>query len=150
MSHPLNVLPQEPEPWYAKGLHFKCTGCGQCCTGAPGYVWVEESEIAEMAAALNMAFDAFTKRYIRKVGDRYSLIEDSKTYDCVFLKDNKCAVYQARPQQCRTFPWWIQNLRSKEDWDNASEFCEGMNHKDAPLVPFETIDEQLKRKDVDL
>ena len=23
-----------PEPWYKDGLRFKCTGCGDCCTGA--------------------------------------------------------------------------------------------------------------------
>ena len=25
------------EPWYQDGLQFRCTRCGNCCTGAPGY-----------------------------------------------------------------------------------------------------------------
>ena len=34
--------PRQPsDAWYAEeGLAFECTGCGDCCTGAPGYVWV--------------------------------------------------------------------------------------------------------------
>ena len=33
-------------PWYAAGLRFFCTQCGDCCSGAPGFVWVNEEEIA--------------------------------------------------------------------------------------------------------
>ena len=38
------------KPWYADGLQFECTQCGDCCTGAPGYVWVNKSEIEALAA----------------------------------------------------------------------------------------------------
>ena len=31
----------ESAPWYRDGLRFTCTRCGNCCTGAPGYVWVD-------------------------------------------------------------------------------------------------------------
>jgi len=34
----------------------------------------------------------------------------------VFLKDKQCTVYPVRPAQCRTFPWWKENLSSKEAW----------------------------------
>ena len=36
--------------WYDAGLKFQCTRCGACCTGAPGYVWVNGEEIARLAA----------------------------------------------------------------------------------------------------
>ena len=38
-----NLIPKEvrAEPWYRDGLRFACTRCGACCTGAPGYVWVD-------------------------------------------------------------------------------------------------------------
>ncbi|MFM1805538.1 MAG: hypothetical protein RL136_2417, partial [Planctomycetota bacterium] len=26
-------------PWYAEGLRFECTQCGNCCSGGPGAVW---------------------------------------------------------------------------------------------------------------
>lgn len=136
----LHVLPEEP--WYAEGLRFKCTECGRCCTGAPGYTWVNESEIHAIAAFLNISVETFCRRYLRQVGNRLALLEHPTHYDCVFLKDKKCQIYSVRPTQCRTFPWWKRNLKSKEDWEEAARFCEGI-HSDAPLVPYETISEQL-------
>lgn len=132
------------KPWFEEGLRFKCTGCGGCCTGSPGYVWVDEDEISTMANHLNISIEAFGKKYLRKIKGRYSLIEDQQNYDCVFLKDNRCTIYNARPKQCRTYPWWLSNIRSKAHWERASQMCEGINHKDAPLIPASTI---LKEQD---
>ena len=42
------------EPWYRDGLKFACTGCGDCCTGEPGYVWVNKAEIETLAAAVGL------------------------------------------------------------------------------------------------
>lgn len=130
------------QKWYKEGLSFKCTECGKCCTGSPGYVWVSPQEIEEMALFLNLPLDQFIQRYIRKVGKRFSLIESKITYDCIFLKDKKCQVYGARPIQCRTFPWWPQNLSSPTAWEETAKHCEGIQ-AEATKVPFEKIEEQL-------
>ncbi|WP_068470114.1 YkgJ family cysteine cluster protein [Candidatus Protochlamydia phocaeensis] len=132
---------QEDDPWYRKGLSFKCTGCGQCCTGAPGYIWVSEQEIEQIAAFLQISLHEFSQRYLRRVKGKWSLLELPKTYDCVFLKDKKCQIYPVRPTQCRTYPWWPQNLKSEKDWQEAAKICEGIC-LDAPLVAFEAIEEQ--------
>ncbi|MFN0065440.1 MAG: YkgJ family cysteine cluster protein [Chlamydiales bacterium] len=128
---------------YEKGLRFQCTECGKCCTGTPGYVWVSEKEIEEMTAFLGMDLPTFRKKYIRRIGQRYSLVESKITYDCVFLKNKKCQLYKARPIQCRTFPFWPQNVRSEEAWEETARECEGIN-ADAPLVPKEQIESALK------
>lgn len=130
--------------WYQEGLKFKCTECGKCCTGAPGYVWVSEKEMEEMAAFLNLTLKDFMRIYVRRVGQRYSLNESSKTFDCVFLKEKKCQVYGARPLQCRTYPWWPDNLRTPASWKETAQTCEGIN-EDAPLVSFEMIEENRKK-----
>ena len=131
------------EPWYSQGLRFKCTGCGRCCTGSPGVVWVTEDEIVALAEYLSLSLEDFVTKYIRLVDDRFALEEDPKNYDCVFLKDKRCTVYEKRPSQCRTYPWWVHNLTSKEEWLAEAMHCEGINHKDAPLVPYEEIKQQL-------
>lgn len=135
---------KEPEDhWYAEGLRFKCTECGMCCTGSPGYVWVTKEEIDQIATFLNLTVDRVMKTYIRQKDNRYALIEKrSQNFDCIFLKDKKCSIYKVRPKQCRTFPWWIQNLKSQEAWSNAGTFCEGINDK-APLIQFEEIQKNL-------
>ncbi len=132
--------------WYKDGLRFKCTGCGDCCTGAPGHVWVTEKEIVGMAETFKITPEAFSKKYTRLVGSRLSLIEDPHTYDCVFLEDKKCQLYNARPKQCSTFPWWDENLSSPGAWENTAKSCEGIDHPDAALISFETIETERTRK----
>lgn len=146
MSNPLAII-ENDKPWYSQGLRFGCTGCGKCCTGAPGYVWIEPDEILKMASHLQLTVDDFAKQYLRKVNGSYSLKERPKTYDCVFLEGNACSIYELRPKQCRTFPWWVQNLQTPEDWESAAKRCEGINHPDAPLVQFTHIREQMKDGD---
>lgn len=126
------------EVWYKEGLRFSCTGCGACCTGSPGYVWVTDEEIQEMADFLGIDPHLFGRRYIRLVYGRKALVEMKKTFDCVFLKDKQCSLYTARPKQCRTFPWWQQNLTTLESWKEAAKFCEGIS-EETPLVSLDEI-----------
>lgn len=126
------------EKWYKNGLRFSCTQCGACCTGSPGFVWVSDQEIEDIASYLDIDVLVFQRKYIRIVWGRKALIEMRKNYDCVFLKEGKCSVYHVRPQQCRTFPWWVENLKSPEAWQEAARHCEGIS-QDAPLVSIEKI-----------
>lgn len=135
------------KPWYKDGLSFKCTGCGQCCTGPAGYVFVNDAEMQALANTLNLPLDEFTKRYVRKVGNQLSLKERAVSptqYDCVFLEGKRCTVYDARPTQCRTFPWWHDNLSTKEQWKETALRCEGINHPDAPVISLEEIERNLQ------
>ena len=140
-----NCLPilETTQPWFEKGLRFHCTECGKCCTGAPGYVWVTHEEIQSIAAHLNMQPDAFIKKYIRKVGDRFSLIENRKDFSCPFLKEKRCTIYPVRPKQCKTFPWWLENIRSEQAWKDAASFCEGINHPDGKVYSSKEVMHEL-------
>jgi hypothetical protein len=131
----------EEKPWYSCGLKFTCKECGKCCTGFPGYVWVKESEIKEIAELLAISEDEMKKKYLRRVGGSWALKEMPRNYDCVFLQDRRCKIYARRPHQCRTFPWWNTLLSSKEEWEKAARYCEGMS-PDAPSVPFEEIEKR--------
>lgn len=131
-----------PTPWFKNGLRFKCTECGGCCTGAPGEVPVSDEEIQAIATELDMAIDLFKRRFLRLKDNRYLLTEKKKTYDCIFLKDKKCGIYKARPKQCRTYPWWKENLTSEESWRVEAKRCEGIN-MEAPLISFEEISSHL-------
>ncbi len=116
------------EPWYRDGLRFQCTGCGDCCTGAPGYVWVSDEEIRRLADALGLSAAAFEARYTRSVGDRKSLLEVDHG-DCVFFdrSSRQCRVYEHRPLQCRTWPFWQSNLRTPAMWQAVARVCPGCN-----------------------
>jgi uncharacterized protein len=118
-------------PWYADGLAFQCTQCGQCCSGpASGYVWVDDQEISAMATQLEMSDDleGFRRRFVRRVGTKESLVEYSDG-DCIFLdpRERRCLVYAARPKQCRTWPFWSSNLVNEQAWNRTSQQCPGCN-----------------------
>lgn len=116
----------ETTPWYAEGLRFECRGCGHCCRGPGGYVWVDADEIRALAAALGMELDAFGKKYLRRTNRGYALI-DSAVGDCILLGgDGRCSVYEARPLQCRTYPWWPEVVASRRQWEEEKDNCPGV------------------------
>ena len=123
------------DPWYQDGLRFQCVQCGSCCTGAPGYVWVNRAEIEALAAAIRLDVEEFRRRYVRKVGIRNSLIEFPNG-DCVFFhpESRSCQVYQDRPRQCRTWPFWSSNLSTPAAWEEMCKRCPGGNR--GRLVPL--------------
>jgi Fe-S-cluster containining protein len=128
-------------PWYKDGLRFRCTGCGDCCTGAPGYVWVNRQEIAALAARLELDVDKFERKYVRRIGIRKSLVEYPNG-DCVFFDNQtrKCTVYEDRPRQCRTWPFWGSNIRTEQDWAETCEVCPGSGK--GKLYTLQQIEEQ--------
>lgn len=133
------------QPWYKDGLRFKCTGCGDCCTGSAGYVWVNQAEINALAEHLEMTPAAFEIKYVRHVGVRRSLKELPKSnYDCVFFdnKTRQCQVYEHRPRQCRTWPFWNSNIRTPEAWEETCQVCPGSGK--GKLYQLETITEQTE------
>lgn len=134
---------ESKQPWYHEGLRFECTGCGQCCTGAPGYVWVSAEEIERLAAVVGLGVAQFEEKYVRSVGKRKSLIEFPNG-DCVFYdnRTKRCKVYGARPAQCRTWPFWESNVRTPRAWQETCQACPGCGQ--GPLIPVEKIEASVK------
>jgi Fe-S-cluster containining protein len=128
-------------PWYNAGLKFECTQCGDCCTGAPGFVWVNQAEIAALASVVRLEVDEFEDKYVRRVGVRKSL-KEFPNGDCVFFDTQKrnCSVYEGRPRQCRTWPFWDSNLKTPEDWKHTCSVCPGSGK--GRLYSIEEIEER--------
>ena len=131
-------------PWYVGGLAFECTQCGRCCAGPEeGYVWVSEDDITAIANHLGILEGEMHRRYVRKVGRRYTLIERAGNRDCIFLDtqpdgSRRCRIYSVRPVQCRTWPFWPSNLTSPEAWAAAGLRCRGINR--GGLIEFDEIE----------
>jgi uncharacterized protein len=130
-------------PWYHAGLRFTCTQCGDCCTGTPGHVWVNNEEIVALAAATGKDVEEYEDQFVRRVGARKSL-KELPNGDCVMLdaQSRKCTVYGARPRQCRTWPFWDSNLKSPEDWKHTCAVCPGSGRGE--LHTIEQIDAQRR------
>ena len=143
----LDVLPNsaDNQTWYGDGLRFTCTQCGNCCTGGPGFVWISVEEVVRLAKHLKQTPEEVVEKYCRKVDGKFSLRERRNArgeYDCIFLKEETarrkegeetvvyakrvCTIYEARPLQCRTWPFWPENLRDEQSWSRSSKRCPGM------------------------
>lgn len=119
------------EKWYKDGLRFKCTQCGNCCTGPEGYVWVNDEEIAQIATTIGKSIEETRSEHTRAVGRRVSLREFANG-DCTFFdsETRRCKIYAARPRQCRTWPFWNSNIDHRESWQHVQQVCPGAGKGD--------------------
>lgn len=98
-----------------------------------------------MAAHFGLSVAEFESKYVHRVRGIRSLKERKTEHgrDCIFLDRESqpgkalCSIYEVRPQQCRTWPFWPENLRSEGAWARAARGCPGMN--EGTLVPVELI-----------
>jgi len=100
---------------------FDNSGCelcdGNCCIGESGYIWVNNSEILAISRFLGIDKDIFVSDYLIKVGYKYSIREiklSENSYSCIFF-DKGCKIYDVRPTQCRTFPFWDYFIQYPEE-----------------------------------
>lgn len=137
---------REP-PWYQKGLQFSCTQCGNCCTGAPGVVWVSDEELREIAGYLNKSIGEIRLMHTRLVGAKVSLKEYANG-DCTFFdgRTRRCKVYPVRPIQCQTWPFWPSNLATEERWEQVQQVCPGSSQGD--FISMEDIEAQAHKIDI--
>ena len=129
------------EPWYKDGLRFKCTHCGNCCTGEPGYVWVDEAEIEAIARYRTEPAEQVIGLYTRVAKQGRSLRE-KENGDCVFYdRAAGCTIYPVRPRQCRTWPFWQTNVETPQAWQKTCEICPGSGKGD--LISADEITRRL-------
>ncbi len=132
-------MPEQLEPeWYSDGLRFTCTQCGDCCTGSPGYVWVDDQELAAIADHLHTSIGELRLLHTRPARGGTSLREFTNG-DCTFLdpQTRRCRVYAVRPRQCRTWPFWKSNIATPEAWQKTCSVCPGAGRGE--FVPVEDI-----------
>ena len=106
-----------------------CNSCGgRCCCGESGNIFVTKSEIVEIANFLNLPVETFLSDFCRKEGYRYSIkeIKSDGEYRCLFLSEkNLCEIYEVRPHQCKTFPFW-DRYRDGKNRDELIRECPGV------------------------
>lgn len=135
--------------FYKKGLHFECQGSGKCCMsrGEYGYVYLTQFDAKRMAKVLGLTLSEFKQQYCRVSGGVLHLIQPEESINCRFLVNNRCDVYEGRPTQCRTWPFWPENMNPKAWKRDVIDFCPGANIKTKrSLKSHDVIAEQLKEQ----
>ena len=83
---------------------FKCQRCGICCRW-PGHVLLTDEDITQLALATGISENRFIEQHTQLASNRRQLsLKECPDGRCIFLKEEGCAFYAARPEQCRNFP----------------------------------------------
>lgn len=132
--------------WWKSGVRFECQGSGKCCVshGEYGNVWMSGFDRKRMAKVLKMTTAEFTRKHCEKSLGMFRLKEDTPTGDCRFLEGKRCGVYEGRPTQCRTWPFWPEVMNSKTWKKEVSSFCPGVGK--GRVWPAEEIEKILKEQ----
>jgi uncharacterized protein len=115
-----------------KKVNFKCQRCSCCCRFAPGVVFLSREDAEKIAANLELPLNDFIKKCCREIyrnGKKVVALKEKSNYDCIFW-NNGCIVYEARPVQCRTYPFWPFIVESEESWHKEAKKCMGINSAD--------------------
>ena len=140
------------EPFYAEGLRFSCTRCAFCCRGDPGYVFLSKRDIMALLTRLDLDFRRFYQEYctlvdtgsgmVLSLRERRRLVAGGAiSNDCVFWAEEGCSVYQDRPIQCSSYPFWSSILDTKAAWRAESRSCPGIGCGELRSRPY--IEERL-------
>jgi Fe-S-cluster containining protein len=133
-----------PVPWYQSGLSFSCTRCSACCRGGPGFVFLAKDDLRRLLSRLSLDFPAFFETYCTLVnqGTGWAIsLKEKKNFDCVFWSSQGCSVYEDRPVQCSTFPFWSSIMESRISWKDAGNDCPGIGQGE--LRSRDYIEERL-------
>ena len=132
---------QHSDPATATSIHlpFDCTGCGKCCK-TRGTVLLSPEELVKAAKLLRISIQEFKQLYVAKEQEMDDAVSTTipelrpigwvqlrdkeeeatdlssgyRSGGCIFLdEENKCKIYEARPMQCSTYPFWPRIMASR-------------------------------------
>lgn len=129
--------------WWNEGLPFACTQSGKCCHARDGYahVHLNRREQLRLARHLGLPLREFLATYTQTDPDGHVGLRFVNGR-CVLLDGAACSVHEAKPTQCRTWPFWPELLRSRAAYDReVRSFCPGS--RAGPIVPGAAIRSQL-------
>jgi len=114
---------------YKEGIRFECQGSGKCCVSRDsyGFVYLSGNDLKRFSNYFKLSIKKFKEEYCQITDGFVHLIEKTELNgNCIFLKDKKCTVYTCRPSQCRTWPFWNENMNAKV-WNNKISInCPGI------------------------
>ena len=114
---------------YKEGMRFECQGSGNCCVSRDsyGFVYLSPGDLKRFSKDLNISIKKFKEKYCQVTDGFIHLIEKKNLKGkCIFLKKNRCSVYKSRPSQCRTWPFWNENMDAKVWNQDISVNCPGI------------------------
>jgi len=92
-------------------------------------VFLSQTDLTRLSKHLLITEEACIVTYCRYVpmgSFKMISLTEHKNYDCIFLTEKGCSVYEGRPEQCRTYPFWSSIVEDKAAWEAEMTSCPGM------------------------
>lgn len=117
------------ENWWSGGVYFSCLGCGRCCRGEPGAIFVTDEEVRSIMGFLDIQDQITFRRKYMTGRWKHQSIAEKRNGECIFhdLSTNRCSIYPVRPSQCSLFPFWPSVMASRSAWIRHARKCPGMD-----------------------
>ena len=130
---------------FKEGIKFECQGSGNCCVsrGSYGFVYLSDKDLKRFSNYFKLSIDKFKSKFCQ-ITDGFIHLSEKKSFNgkCIFLKNNRCTVYESRPSQCRTWPFWNDNMNAKVWNKDISINCPGVGK--GKIIKKKEIDKFLK------
>lgn len=80
-----------------------CTTCANCCkTLRPSF---SQDDQQKLANKFGISVDQFRQKYLELKEDDGEAVWQINKSPCPFLENNKCTIYNDRPEDCRQYPY---------------------------------------------
>ena len=114
--------------WWSNGIRFECQESARCCVsrGEYGYVYLTLEDRRRLASHFGVPTREFTRRWCAKTDGLFHLLDAPGRGECIFLEGTRCGVYEGRPTQCRTWPFWPDMMSAKAWSKEVLGFCPGV------------------------
>ena len=139
---------QSERTFLSDGIRFSCARCSGCCCGRPGVVFLSAEELEALAKHEELTVEQFVKVYCRWIpsddGFEYLSFRETSAYECIFWEEGiGCRVYELRPVQCRTYPFWSGVIKDEASWTEEGKKCPGIGkgelHSKDEVLEQETL-----------
>ncbi len=120
----MDINPSEKKV-FRETVRFECRGCGACCKvhGEYAYVYLTAADRKRLARHLDLSVRELIRTVCVRIDGHYYIGESKR--QCRFLEGNRCSIYPARPHQCRSWPFWPDNLNPEAWKRNVRSVCPG-------------------------
>lgn len=114
---------------YPENVRFFCLKCGTCCGDTElkqRHILLMKSEAEKISKLEGLQIADFAEKH---KGRGPYLFEIKKTKDrgqCLFLKNNRCAIYSKRPMICRFYPFELRPTAKKRFEFLCTTECPGI------------------------
>ena len=105
-------------------IPFRCERCARCCRNLENALMLDPFDIYNLSKHLreqgqeiigteDMLAQFAHPNLLEGIYPIFQVNTEGADHACVFLKDDRCSVYEARPQVCRMYPFGVSPGESR-------------------------------------